>query len=89
MKYKTNKCEAIIWRDAFAPLGGGWMNEEGIDEFISDTDYLCCNIGWVIHENKDMVTIAGMISKQDAVSQIQRIPKGCIIKRSKITNPLK
>lgn len=84
---KINKCESIIWRDAFHPHSGGWFNEEQLSEFIEDTDFLCCNVGWVVHEDKDMVTIAGMVSKQDQVSSIQRIPKGCIISRKKIINP--
>lgn len=87
MKYELNRCEAVIWRDAFHPHHGGWLNEDGIDDFIADTDYLVCNVGWVIHEDKKMVTIAGMISKQDSVSHIQRIPTGCIVKRKKIVNP--
>jgi hypothetical protein len=89
MKYKTNKVEAIIWRDAFCPVIEKWRDEEEIDEFLRDTDFLVCNIGWVIHEDKDMVTISGMVSKQEAVAHIQRIPKGCIILRKKIPNPFK
>lgn len=87
MKYKINKCEAIIWRDAFNPAESKWMDETAIDDFLSDCDFLVCNVGWVIHENKEMVTIAGMVSKQNAVAHIQRIPKGCIIKRTTIKNP--
>lgn len=89
MKYKTNKAEAIIWRDAFNPANNGWMDESGIDNFLEDTDFMVCNLGWVIHESKEMVTIASMISKQDAVSHIQRIPTGCIISRKVIPNPFK
>jgi len=84
---KLNKAEAIIWRDAFMPAKMGWFHEEDVQDFLSDTDYLCCNLGWVIHEDKNMVTIASMVSKQDSVSHIQRIPKGCILQRKKIKNP--
>jgi hypothetical protein len=84
---KIDKCEAIIWRDAFHPYHGGWMTDEALEEFLEDTDYLCCNVGWIVHENKEMVTIAGMLSKQDSASHIQRIPTGCIVKRTRIKNP--
>ena len=84
---KLNKVEAIVWRDAFHPFNCKWNNDEDVEEFLSDTDYMCCNLGWVIHEDKKMVTIASMVSKQDQVSHIQRIPIGCIIKRVKIKNP--
>lgn len=82
MKYKINKCEAIVWRDAFNPAECKWMNEKDIDDFLNDFDFIVCNVGWVIHENKEMITIVGMASKQEAVGHIQRIPKGCVIKRT-------
>lgn len=87
MKYKLNRPEVVFWRDAFNPAESKWMGEKDLDDFIADVDFVVCNMGWIIHEDKNMVTIASMVSKQQAVAHIQRIPKGCIIKRTKIKNP--
>jgi hypothetical protein len=75
----------IQWEDAFHPETCGWMSEKDVDEFCKDAEYICEYVGWIIKEDKRTITIASMISgKNGAFSHIQKIPKGCILKKKVI-----
>lgn len=78
------KLKVIEWRDAFAPALNGWMTTDEVNEFIKDKDFIVTSVGFVIHEDKDMVTLVSQTSKQDNYSHLQRIPKGCIVRSKTI-----
>lgn len=74
----------IIWLDACHPSECNWVSEKYIKEFSENEGSITTeSIGWVMYENKDIVTIASMITKNYThegltVTHIQVIPKGCI-----------
>lgn len=78
------KLQIIEWRDAFAPAENGWLTQSQVEEFINDHDFIVTSVGYVIHEDKDTVTIVSQVSKQEQYSHLQRIPKGCITKRKTV-----
>ena len=85
MKIKTDKLVCIKWRDAFHPENCNWWGFEELEDFVKSQEFIAYNVGWVVHEDKEMLTICSMTASDGkSVSHIQRIPKGCIIERKKI-----
>ena len=77
----------LTWRDAFHPENCKWYGQDDLDEFVMDCDFICENVGWVVHEDKDMITLASMVSGDNkSYSHIQRIPVGCVVKKKIIRN---
>ena len=86
-KEMLNKLVLITWFDAFHQDGCRWTSKDELEEFIKDNEFLCKNVGWVIHQDKSMITVSSQItSKGEQASHIQRIPIGCI-KNIKILKP--
>jgi len=84
-KFKTNVLVRIKWRDAFHPEHCNWWDIVELDEFIQCEEWIAYNVGWIVHEDKDFYTIAGMVAGGGkAVSHIQRIPKGCVMEIKKL-----
>ena len=82
MKFTTKKIYLIIWRDAYHPEACSWWGFDDLKEFIEDDGYIVQNVGYIVHENKDFITIASMVGDHGkSVSHIERIPKGFIIKK--------
>lgn len=79
MKFKIDKLVKITWLDAFHPVNCKWTDLEELEEFIKDESFIAENVGWIVHKNKDMTTIASMVADSGGqVSHIERIPNGCI-----------
>ncbi|MEK7113028.1 MAG: hypothetical protein AAB875_06985 [Patescibacteria group bacterium] len=79
MKYKL---VYIKWEDAFHQEPCQWENNKGIKAFIEDTDFIVESVGWIVHEDKRMITISPMRSlRLNSWSHLQRIPIGTIIKK--------
>lgn len=69
--------------DAYHPEYCSWWGEKALKEFIEDKGVICYNIGWIVHEDTDMITLSSMVGGDGkSVSHIERIPKGCIIERT-------
>ena len=82
MRFTSEKIYLIIWRDAYHPENCNWWGFDELREFVEDDGYIAQNIGWIVHENKDILTIVSMLGDSGkSISHIQRIPKGTIIEK--------
>lgn len=73
----------IVWRDAFSEI-----DEWHTTESITDEDYICETVGYLIAENSksNYYTVASTITAEDTFCAIINIPKSMVIKKTKI-NP--
>ena len=79
----------IKWRDAFHPEQCNWWGFKEVKDFVESDGFIAWNFGCIIHEDKNFYTIASMIVEGgNAVSHIQRIPKGCIIEIKRLNYKL-
>lgn len=82
IKFKKDKMYLIVWMDAYHKENCAWDDFKEVEKFVNDKGFIAFNLGWIIHEDKGMVTIASMMADNGkAVCHMERIPKGTIIKR--------
>jgi len=85
-KIKVGDLVFITWEDAFHPENCGWYSKGDVDDFVSDSQYQCESVGWILHQDERMVTVHSMRSGNiGSVSHIQRIPRGCILRIKKLS----
>lgn len=77
---QKRKLYKIIWRDAFSE--DQWTYEES----LSDTDYLCETIGFLIENNSrpNYYTIASSITHDGYFCSIMNIPKSMVLSKTEI-----
>jgi len=79
------KLVLVIWEDAFHPASCYWHGKEESQDFIKDSEYICESVGWILHEDKRMLTlVSSKSSKSGSFMHHQRIPKGTILKVKKL-----
>ncbi|MCH7690074.1 MAG: hypothetical protein IIA17_03395, partial [candidate division Zixibacteria bacterium] len=50
--------------------------------FVEDSGFIVENVGYIVQENKEFITIASMVGDNGkSISHVERIPKGTIISK--------
>jgi len=77
---QKRKLYKIIWRDAFSEEQ--WTDEES----LTDIDYLCETIGFLIEDNSrpNYYTIASSITHDGYFCSIMNIPKSMVLSKTEI-----
>ena len=70
--------EWIIWKDAV-----GVSDRVQLESLKTVTLAICTNIGWVEHENEELVVLANGTLSTGEVDHLV-IPKSCIVERTKV-----
>ena len=75
----------IEWADAIAS-DADWVNEEEMNEWIDDTEWIIKQCGFIVKETKEYILLAGHIKPKDSYTEkqyghLQKIPKTWIRKR--------
>jgi hypothetical protein len=74
---KKPRLVIVEWDDAYSR--SDWTYDDQIDEKFDDGGWKCMNVGWLIRQSKDHVTIAGRASfTNTSYGLLQRIPRGMI-----------
>lgn len=82
----------IEWCDAIAS-GLDWTDIDVAKEWAENTDWIVCEVGWVIKETKKYIVIASTYKKEDVYTTAQfkhlmKIPKTWIKKRVDLNNSI-
>lgn len=70
----------ILWLDT-----SGWSQWQGAERFVEveipKDDLRCESVGWIIHEDKESISIAPHRSGNGSIDGVFRIPKCSILKK--------
>ena len=80
MKFK-DAIYKIEWHDAQS-----FCSWQDTDEFkkVTEGRTITTEIGWIVHEDKEVIVICSQINNTSDFGNMTRIPKGMILSRKKI-----
>ena len=81
-KVDRNKIYYVEWHDAFS--SAGWHSPEQLEDFINLGKCICHEVGWILYETKDEITMAARrtsIAESYEWGLLQKIPKAWIKKK--------
>ena len=83
----NKKITLIRWKDAY-DQSGGWRSLKDIEDWV-DAEYIVTNVGFVVHEDDEYVTLTGMVAEvtdmeELMVGSVVKIPKGVIFERREV-----
>lgn len=73
------KLVEVQWLDVL--VFAGWHSQVQLEE---ENPPVITSIGWLVHEDKETIRLAGLSSVDDTWNAIQIIPKGCVISRKDV-----
>lgn len=69
----------VDWEDSAS--AARWHRPEELDAFAADK-FIASTAGFLVHEDRDCIVVAGAINSEGWYGSLQRIPKGMIRFRS-------
>ena len=78
MKYNKTENRAMVqvkWEDS-AVSDATWVDLDH-DEVLEPV--ACTSIGYLLHDSNRFITLAGCINKENKASEVNVIPRGCIL----------
>lgn len=77
----------IRWKDAY-DQSGGWRSLKDVEDWV-DAEYIVTNIGFIVHEDDEYITLTGMIAEitdveDPMVGSVIKIPKKVVFERKEI-----
>ena len=76
----------ILWADSVG--WGHWQDaEKFVKEEVPKDDMRCESVGWVVHEDKESISLAPHRSANNNIDGTLRIPKCSILKKRTLKVP--
>jgi hypothetical protein len=78
----------ILWVDAASPAECRWRRADEVTEW-SEGVAIIETVGYLVHEDDQAVTLSSQVSGYDVLfDHLQRIPRGVIVERHRLADPV-